>query len=93
MTYTEIINRVSTELGISPDIVNKAYKSFWLYIKDSIQDYPLKEDMTKEEFLKLRTNFNIPSLGKLTCTYDKYLRIKDRFNNIKNIREKNEEVD
>lgn len=93
MTYTEIIQKVSGDIGIPPDIVDKAYKAFWLYIRDSIKELPLKEDITETEFFNLKPNFNIPSLGKLTCTYDRYKGVKERFKYIKNIREKNEKVD
>lgn len=77
---------VSRTLGISPDVVEKAYKAYWLYIKTTIQALPLKEDLTEEEFSKLRTNFNIPSLGKLSCTLDKYRGTKKRFKLIERLR-------
>lgn len=93
MTYTEIVQRVSEDTGIPTDIIDKAYKAFWLYIRNSVQELPLKEDITEAEFLSLRPNFNIPSLGKLTCTYSRYRRVKDKFQHIKNIREKNEKAD
>ena len=35
-------------------------------------------NLSEEEFNKLKTNFNIVSLGKLSCTYDRYKRIKLR---------------
>lgn len=88
MTYQEIVNKVSGDTGISPDIIDKAYKAFWLYIRDSIQALPLKEDMTEEEFKSLRPNFNIPSLGKITCTIQRYEGVKEKFNHIKKLREK-----
>ncbi len=53
MTYEEKVKKVSEELGIPEDVVNKAYKSFWLFIKTKIKELPLKEDMTEEEFSKL----------------------------------------
>lgn len=90
MTYQEIINKVSGDMGISPDIVDKAYKAFWKYIRDTLQDIPLKDDMSEEEFNMLKPNFNIPSLGKLTCTYKKYKGIKEKFKHIKKLRENNE---
>lgn len=90
MTYQEIINKVSGDMGISPDIVDKAYKAFWKYIRDTIQDMPLKDDISEEEFIMLKPNFNIPSLGKLTCTYKKYKGIKEKFKHIKKLRENNE---
>jgi hypothetical protein len=90
MTYQEILNKLSGDIGISPDIIDKAYKAYWRYIRDSIQELPLKEDMSEEEFLILKPNFNIPSLGKLTCTYQKYKCIKEKFKHIKKLRENNE---
>lgn len=90
MTYQEIIDKVSGDLNISPDIINKTYKAYWRYIRNSIQELPLKEDLTEEEFLKLRPNFNISSLGKLTCTYKRFLGVKEKFNYIKKFRKSNE---
>ena len=82
----DIILSVSKDLGISPDVVEKVYKAYWLYIKTTIEALPLKEDLTEEEFLKLRTSFNIPSLGKLNCTLDKYKGTKSRFKLIEKFR-------
>lgn len=93
MTYQKIIQKVSEDTGIAVDVVNKAYKSFWLYIRNSIQELPLKKELTETEFLSLRTNFNIPSLGKLNCTYLRYKGVKDKFNHIKILRKKNEKTD
>lgn len=93
MNYSEIIKKVSDDTRISTTLVDKAYKAFWLYIRNSVQELPLKEELTEAEFLNLRPNFNIPSLGKLTCTYSRYKGVKERFQHIKNIREKNEKVD
>ena len=81
-----IILSVSKDLGISPDVVEKVYRAYWLYIKTTIEALPLKEDLTEEEFLKLRTNFNVPSFGKLSCTLDKYKGIKSRFKLIEKFR-------
>lgn len=83
MTYWEIVNKVSGDIGLSPDTVDKTYKAFWKYIRDTIQELPLKEDMSEEEFLMLRPNFNIPSLGKLTCTYKRYSGVREKFKHIK----------
>jgi hypothetical protein len=91
MTYTDIINKVSKDTNIPIEVVDKSYKAFWLYIRNSVQELPLKEELTEAEFLNLKTNFNIPSLGKLACTYKRYLGVKEKFNYIKKIRG-NEEV-
>lgn len=87
MIYSEAIKQVSIELGLPPQVVKEAYESFWTFIRNNIKALPLKEDLSKEEFDKLRTNFNVPSLGKLSCTYDRFIGIKKRLkylNKLKN---------
>lgn len=91
MTYREMIEKVSSSIGLPKDVVEKTYKAYWLFIRESIQKLPLKDNITEGEFQKLRTNFNIPSLGKLTCTYEKYLRVRERFYNIIKLRNKDAE--
>ena len=87
MNYPDIIDKVSKELDISVEVVDAAYKSYWEFIKQTIQSLPLKDDISEEDFTKLRTNFNIPSLGKLTCTFDRMMGVKKRFKYIKRLRE------
>lgn len=91
MTYTEIVDKVSEDTGIPAEVVDKAYKAFWSYIRNSVQELPLKGELSETEFLSLRPNFNIPSLGKLTCTYQRFIGVKERFNHIKKLR-RNEEA-
>ena len=86
MIYSEAIKQVSIELGLPPQVVKEAYESFWTFIRNNIKALPLKEDLSKEEFDKLRTNFNIPSIGKLSCTYDRMVGVKERFKYINKIR-------
>lgn len=88
MTYEDIIEKVSEEANLPKEVADRIYKSYWEFIRNTIKDLPLKKDLSEEQFNKIRTNFNIPSIGKLYCSYDKYSKIKKRFNNIKNIREK-----
>ena len=78
MNYPDIVTEVSKELNLPFNIVDKTYKAYWYFIKQSIQQLPLKDIETEQEFNQLSTNFNVPSLGKLACTHDRMLRIKDR---------------
>nr|DAU04175.1 MAG TPA: Histone family protein DNA-binding protein, Burkholderia ambifaria, Histone family.85A [Crassvirales sp.] len=87
MIYSEAIKQVSTELGLPPKVVKEAYESLWTFIRNNIKALPLKEDLSKEEFDKLRTNFNIPSIGKLSCTYDRMIGVKKRFEHIRRLRD------
>lgn len=86
MNYSEIIKKVSQETGIPVRVVNLAYKSYWKFIKQKIQTLPLKGNISEEEFNALRTNFNIPSLGKLYLTWDRVQGCKKRSDIIKKIK-------
>ena len=88
MNIEKIITEVSNKANLPYEVVDLVYKSYWKFIKEKIQELPLKEDISEEKFLALKTNFNIPSLGKLNCTYDKFLRIKKKLEYIKDFREK-----
>lgn len=91
MDYSSIIDSVSTELDIPREVVDLAYKSSFEFIRDKISKLPLKETLTEEDFKALRCNFNLPSLGKLSCTYDRYLGMKERFKFLNKLKEKYED--
>lgn len=84
MRYNDIIKEVAKILNIPSTEVDKAYKSYWEFIRASIQNLNLQKDISKEEFSKLKTNFNIPSLGKLHCTYNRLIGVKKRSVYLKN---------
>lgn len=88
MNYPDIIGKVSEELDLPKEVVDKTYRAYWLFIKQHIQSLPLKENINEEDFAKLNTNINIPSLGKLCVTWDRLMGCKKRFEFIKHIREK-----
>lgn len=74
----EIFKQVAQKLNISIETVSTVYKAYWQFIREHIVKLPLKDNLSPEEFEKLKTNFNLPSLGKLTCTYDKWEKVKRR---------------
>ncbi len=86
MRYTDVIDKVSNELGLPKELVANTYRAYWKFIRDSIEKLPLKKKLSQEEFTSLRTNINIPSLGKLNCTYDRYIGVKSRYNITNKIR-------
>lgn len=81
---SKIIKEVSEEVNIPEEVVSLAYKSYWEFIRIKIQSLPLKEDLDEETFNKLKTNFNIPSLGKFVLSWDRYKGVKQHFNYRKN---------
>lgn len=66
-------------MSLDEEVIDLAYKSFFEFIRQSISKLPLKEDLSEEEFNKLKTNFNIPSIGKLHCIYERYLNKRRQF--------------
>lgn len=93
MSHQDIYKQVSERLQIPQAVVKEAYESYWRFIKETIKGLPLKEDLTDEEFSRLRTNFNIPSIGKLSCTLDRYKGVQKRYEYIRRLREKNKNTE
>lgn len=83
MRYDKQLIQIAEELDIPLDVIKEVYLSFWRFIKEKIRELPLNEDLSEEEFKKLRTSFNIPSLGKLSCSYERMKRVKNTKNYIK----------
>ena len=78
MRYLKLLEQVSEELKIPIEVVKEAYLSYWKFIKSKIAELPLDEELSEDQFKELRTNFNVPSIGKLTCTYDRFLRVRKK---------------
>lgn len=76
MKYPDIVHELSKEMSLKEEVIDTIYKSFYNFIRESITNLPLKEELSKEEFNNLKTNFNIPAIGKLHCTYERYLKMK-----------------
>ena len=72
MKYSNIINKVSEELGLSRELVENTYKAYWNFIRDTIEKLPLKTELTQLEYE----------------TYKRYIGIRNRFNIINKIIQK-----
>lgn len=90
MNLEQVYAEASERLGIDKSVVKKSYKLFWKFIRNKIEELPLKEDLTEEEFRKLRTNFNVPSVGKLYCTYKEFSGAHKKHEFIKKYKKENE---
>ena len=88
MKYSDIISKVSKELNVPRELVENTYKAYWNFIRVTIEKLPLKTELTQLEYRNLRTSINIPSLGKLYVTWNRYIGIRNRFNIINKIRQK-----
>lgn len=93
LTYEQIIGQTADNLSLSYRFVDKVYRAYWRVVREHISTLPLKEDLTDEEFAQLQPNVNIPSIGKLYVTADKYRWYKDKFEYIKQLRENKNNVE
>lgn len=80
MAYNEIIRTVAHQMGLPIRFVDKVYRGYWKAVREHIKSLPLKNNLTDEEFLSLQPNVNIPSIGKLYVTLDRYHRVKKVYN-------------
>lgn len=75
-SLNNIAKEVASKLDIPSQLVLNTYKVFWKYIKANIEVLPLKEDIDEEEFKSYKTNYNLPYIGKLYCTYENLEKAK-----------------
>lgn len=77
-SLNKIYKIVALKLGLNINEVKEAYQLYWNFFRKHIETLPLKSDLSEEEFNKLRTSFNVPSIGKFSCTYKRYIKIKQK---------------
>jgi hypothetical protein len=85
--YEEAVARIAEELSLPKKFVDRVYRAYWKAVREHIAALPLKDDLTDEEFSKLQPNVNIPSIGKLYVTSERYRWCKDKFEYIRQLRE------
>lgn len=77
-TAKELCAKAALKLYLPPSFVWGVYKSYWKAVRAYISQLPLKENLSEEDFLKLKTSINIPSLGKFYVDWDEMSKKKKR---------------
>ena len=84
--YKKIFKDVAEEFNVPISKVIKAYLLQYRFIVEKIKELPFsRDDITEDEFNKLRTSFNIPSIGKFYCSYKRYTGVKKALEYRRNI--------
>ena len=79
MNIKDIYAQVAADMNLSPSYVKKVYRGYWKAIREHISSFDLKQDISEEEFKKMKPQINIPSIGKLYVDYDNCKKIRDYY--------------
>lgn len=84
-----VLKELSQKLELPEDVILKVYQTFWKSIKNNLEELPLKDNLTEEEFNDYQTSINLPSIGKLNCSYEHYLKVKHKYEYNKKLKNEN----
>tara|TARA_R110002049_G_scaffold85285_3_gene216878 strand:+ start:1418 stop:1696 length:279 start_codon:yes stop_codon:yes gene_type:complete len=71
---------ISEKYKIDLDLVKKIISSQYEFIHKTCKEINFDKEMSKEEFSKIKTNFNIPGIGKLYASHYLHKKITNRTN-------------
>jgi hypothetical protein len=83
-----LIHSIGLKHNLQDDVIKKIIGSPYKFTRDKMVELSINDDMTEEEYNKLKTNFIYLYIGKLYTTYD----ICTKFYKIRKERWKKEEI-
>jgi hypothetical protein len=69
------IKDLADKYGLKEEEVEKIVEAPYKFIRKKLKDLDFSEYKTKEEFSAMKTNFNIPAIGKFYASYNLHNRI------------------
>ena len=79
------IEKISEEMSIPKEVVIKVIESQYEFIRKKTKELHFDPNLTREEFDEMKTNFNIPCIGKLYASFYMYRKMNE------NARKRNKE--
>lgn len=73
-------DELAKKYGISIDEIKKILVSPYDFIRKKTSEIEFPDGLTREEFDKIKKNFNIPSLAKMHASYYLYNEIQKKKN-------------
>jgi len=80
----ELAHKYNLDLADVELMIKEPYE----FIREKTKELTFEDDLTKEEFNKMKTNFNIPSIGKLYASHYLYNKIQENKKKKKNLYKK-----
>lgn len=77
-TQKEILSKIARTNGITPLEAEQIYTSAFKFAKTVINKLPVREIDSPLELRNLKSNFNLPRLGKLFLNIPKVLIVKEK---------------
>lgn len=77
-----LIHKIGLEFNLQDDVIRKIVNSPYKFTRETISNLDVKENMTEEEFDKLKTNFIYMHIGKLYTNYSVYKKIMKQKDNL-----------
>ena len=74
----KIIRLVAIETNQPEAKIEVIYRTYWKFIRDTFENIDIESILTKEDFDKLHTSINLPSLGKMSITWEKIEKYRRR---------------
>lgn len=74
-----LIHRIGLKHNLQDEIIDKIVKTPYKFTREKISQLEINDDITEEEYNKLKTNFMYLYIGKLYTTFDmctKYYNLK-----------------
>lgn len=70
------LERIALKQGITLEESKEVIDSMYQFMREKISEINFTEkELTKDEFGELKTNFNIPCIGKFCASYYAYKKI------------------
>lgn len=79
-----VYKEVSEELNLPYTVVKRVYQEYWKFIRETVKNNRIDWGLSEEEFKKLKTSIVIPCIGKLACSYKRYLGLQKKHEILKN---------
>lgn len=73
-----LIHKIGLKYNLQDDVIKKIVTSPYIFAREHITSLSIEENITEEEFNKLKTNFIFSHIGKLYINYGTVLRYQNQ---------------